>query len=103
MSDEELDLVTHELFEGLAEVEVEMACVVALDLALGCGARVAQRLGGWRDAVGVADTEQDGEIDLLCRAPGPVRRAGGSESRRDLVAERRLGRQQRLVAGKGVR
>jgi len=60
---EKIDLVAHQCFEGLAEVEVEMAGVVALDLASGCGARVAQGLRRWRDGVGVADTKQDGEGD----------------------------------------
>src|ERR1700737_3418073 len=41
---EEVDLITYQRFEGLAEIEVEMACGVAFDLAPRCGARVSQGL-----------------------------------------------------------
>ena len=44
LTGEKLDLVAYQCLEGLAEVEVEMAGVVAFDLAPGCGTRVSQGL-----------------------------------------------------------
>src|SRR6476620_10146193 len=103
LTGEKLDLVAYQRFEGLAEVEVEMAGVVALDFAPGCGMRVSERLGRRRDAVGITDTEQDWEFDLLRHPPRSVGSDGRSDPRRYLVPEGRLGWQQRLIPGKGVR
>ena len=90
---EKFDLIAYQRFEGLADVEVEMAGVVAFDLAAGCGARVTQGLARWRDGVGAADAEKDGEVDFLCRTPGPVGHDGRSHPRCHLVPECRVGRQ----------
>src|ERR1700757_989704 len=94
LAGEKLDLVAHQCFEGLVNVEVEMTGVVAFDLAARRGARISDRLGGRRDGVAVADAEQDWEVDLLRRAPGPVGDDRRSDPGRYLIPKRRVGRQQ---------
>src|SRR5439155_21409627 len=72
MADQKLGLVGHGVLERLAEVDVEMADRVALDLAARSGRRVAKRGLGGGHGVLVADAEEDRAGHLARRAPRAV-------------------------------
>ena len=102
LAGKKFSLVAYQCLERVAKVEIEMSCVITLDLTKRCRKRVLHCLGRRRNGVGVADAEQDWERDLLRRTAGPVGSDGGSDPRRDFVAEARVGRQQRLITGQSV-
>src|ERR1700756_1596081 len=102
MAGEEFDLIADQRLERLAEVEREVPGVVVLDLAAGCGACIAFGFRGRSHGVGITDAEQDWVSDLLGYSSGPVGHDRRDNPGGDLVAKRRVGRQQRLVSRQGI-
>ena len=99
MALEEVRLIGHRALEPLAEVDVEVADRVALDLRARRLAGGLEYESGRRQGVVIGNAEQDWAADPPSLATGAVAADMQRDARRDFVAHRGVRRRNRLHAG----